>query len=271
MSLRRRRKSQVPFSLFAFQDIITSVTGVMIMVTLLLAVELVNRVANSPAEQTIVQSENLRDSVEVMRVQVAEMENRLRSVGDVFDDLPAVDTATLRSHLQDLNQRTAEASQRVLVNRTSLKDRLAALKTLRQQEQEALQVEADQIQQMQREVKEMEQSMAVVDSSDRMLFRSGVKDKETWIVEITARKLRVAQIGVRRPPESFAELTGFERWLRTRDRDRDALYLIVKPPQASDQFEAARSAVLSQKFEVGYTLVGAHQRVLDEKVGAGDP
>ena len=55
MSRRRRNHTTAAFSLFAFQDIITSVTGVMIMITLLLAVELVNRVEQSPAVQTTVQ------------------------------------------------------------------------------------------------------------------------------------------------------------------------------------------------------------------------
>lgn len=271
MSLRRNRRSNMPFSLFAFQDIITSVTGVMIMVTLLLAVELVNRVATSPAVQTTVQSDHLRDSVEAMREQVVAMENRLRSVGDTFDDLPAVDAVTLASHLQELNQRVTDAGQRVVASRSALRDRLAAVQTLRRQEQEAMQVESDQVQQMQQEIREMEQAMAVVESSDRILFRSGVKDKETWIVEVTAETLRVAQIGKRRAPESFQELASFERWLEKRDRDRDALYLIVKPPRASERFDSVQSLVLSRQFDVGYTLVGPAQRVLDEEVGAGEP
>jgi len=41
MSRRSRRNS--PFSLFAFQDIITSVTGIMILVTMMLALELIKR------------------------------------------------------------------------------------------------------------------------------------------------------------------------------------------------------------------------------------
>ncbi|MCA9014472.1 MAG: hypothetical protein KDA77_03990, partial [Planctomycetaceae bacterium] len=38
-----RRKKQNKFSLFAFQDIITSVTGIVIFITLLMSLELIQR------------------------------------------------------------------------------------------------------------------------------------------------------------------------------------------------------------------------------------
>src|SRR3954471_6793037 len=47
---RRRRKSS-PFSLFSFQDIVTSVTAVIILITLILALELVTRQPTSAADQ----------------------------------------------------------------------------------------------------------------------------------------------------------------------------------------------------------------------------
>ena len=49
---RRRSARQSAFSLFSFQDIITSVTGIMVLITLLLAVELINRTEASPPMQT---------------------------------------------------------------------------------------------------------------------------------------------------------------------------------------------------------------------------
>ena len=60
----RRRKKQVTFSLFAFQDIITSVTGIMILATLMLAVEFIQRIDGAPPRQTEKIAARLRQSLE---------------------------------------------------------------------------------------------------------------------------------------------------------------------------------------------------------------
>ena len=50
MSRRGRNKSA--FSLFVFQDIIMSVTGIMILITLILSLEMMERQEESPRERT---------------------------------------------------------------------------------------------------------------------------------------------------------------------------------------------------------------------------
>ena len=46
-----RKRKGAPFSLFAFQDAITSVCGVVVLITLMLALELTRRVADDTPEQ----------------------------------------------------------------------------------------------------------------------------------------------------------------------------------------------------------------------------
>ena len=52
--MRTRGSSSSPFSLFAFQDIITSVIAIVILVTMILALEIVNRVTQAPDDAKII-------------------------------------------------------------------------------------------------------------------------------------------------------------------------------------------------------------------------
>ena len=51
----RRKHAAPPFSLFAFQDVITAVTGILILITIMMAISLVAR--KHPATQTAAPSE----------------------------------------------------------------------------------------------------------------------------------------------------------------------------------------------------------------------
>ena len=62
--MSRRRRRSAPFSLFAFQDIITSVTGIMLVITMLLALELLERTDVAPPQATAAISKDLERSNE---------------------------------------------------------------------------------------------------------------------------------------------------------------------------------------------------------------
>ncbi len=49
----RKKKSQAPFSLFAFQDAIASVCGLVVLITLILAVELTQKILKNFGGRTI--------------------------------------------------------------------------------------------------------------------------------------------------------------------------------------------------------------------------
>jgi len=62
-----RKKGGSPFSLFSFQDIITCVSGIIILITLILAVELTQRKQAKPAVETAQLAEDIRRAIEDTR------------------------------------------------------------------------------------------------------------------------------------------------------------------------------------------------------------
>ncbi|MFN9041623.1 MAG: hypothetical protein ACK5YO_35365, partial [Planctomyces sp.] len=100
---RRRRSGGPTFSLFAFQDIITCVMGIMLLLTLMLAVEL------SATEVTSSQSA-AEDSLQTLETESAEL---LTAIATLEQQL-ATQTETLRSGAL-LNPELLEHSHRVAI------------------------------------------------------------------------------------------------------------------------------------------------------------
>ena len=71
----RRRRRESGFSLFAFQDIITSVTGIMILVTLVLAIELIERTESSPKVMTAQTTDQLKSQIVANEKEIQSLES----------------------------------------------------------------------------------------------------------------------------------------------------------------------------------------------------
>jgi hypothetical protein len=116
MTKRRRRASGTPVSFFAFQDIITSVTGILILVTLLLCLDLIT-VPASATQATAKTPATLPDPVQ-LAAQIAEAERRqpvLRQQVDDFQHLleesGTISPLAARDELPQLRQQVEQASR----------------------------------------------------------------------------------------------------------------------------------------------------------------
>ena len=73
----KRRSFNSPFTLFSFQDIMSSVSAVVILVTLLLCVELVNRHAADAEGPSSEQLETIRSEIAGVEEEVAHLKTRI--------------------------------------------------------------------------------------------------------------------------------------------------------------------------------------------------
>lgn len=99
--MSQRGRAGAAFSLFSFQDIITSVTGIMILVTLILALELIQRKEASPTEKT-------EEIIEDLDSTVAEMQKRIEVVQrerkKIKPELPHLDRIAIQRDLADVEE-----------------------------------------------------------------------------------------------------------------------------------------------------------------------
>jgi hypothetical protein len=90
----RRKGNSVPFSLFAFQDIITSVTGIILLITMMMALELVQnmqRAASAPQEQkSSAVEQTLRGAIEENSQEIVRLERLLEETTTIRFDADAL-------------------------------------------------------------------------------------------------------------------------------------------------------------------------------------
>lgn len=124
--MSRRGQNGVAFSLFAFQDIITSVTGIMILVTLILALELLQQMEASPSQRTkeVVQDidstvtsvTELDAAVARNQARIADLQDRLTQGAGRIGDVAGFDQRAVQ-------QENAEQTRRKVQGLTDVAER----------------------------------------------------------------------------------------------------------------------------------------------------
>ncbi len=266
----RRRSTQAAFSLFSFQDIITAITGIMILITLILAVELITRTESAPPVQTAQQIEITEMSVEELQVEITSYRKKLESMNDSYEDLPSLDSSELEQMAKGLqvSVQRLQSDTRVLKQKQTSKQKL--LKSSEQQGHQELTVKKKEIAEIEQQITELEQQLAELDKSNRVFFQSGAQGKKMWLIEVTAAGFMAAEVGVNAPPTSFATVGALANWLASQDITATAIYLTVKPSGVKN-YELCKEEIKKTRIDVGFQVVGEQQQVIDSQNGAGSP
>lgn len=268
-----RRRTSARISFFSFQDIITSVTGIMILVALLMGLELSQRRMAAPAAEATAIASDLRPAVEAAEREIRQLERRLASGGDKAKQLAAVDSDRLQASLADLRRQTPEMVNDV----AALNAQLArARERLRQAQakRDSSKTERDQADQLAKQLADAEGRTKKLRTTNRVIYnRPPNAAKTPWLVEVTAKQISAAPVGKSQRPVVFAAAGGdpidaFCAWAKGRDSDSEYFLLIVKP-DGIDAFFYLRDDLTKLGFELGFDVAAADQTVIDPETGAG--
>ncbi len=266
----KRRSTQAAFSLFSFQDIITSITGIMILITLILAVELITRTLNAPPVQTAQQIETTEMSVKELQKDIANYRQKLEAKHDSYEDLPSLD----RSELERISKGLQASAQRLHRDTRALRKKQTAKQKLLEsselQESQGREVKEKELAKLKQQIAELEQQLAKLNKSNRVFFQTGVQGKTMWLIEVTTAGFAVAEIGVKSAPSLFTTVGALVNWLASLDVNSTAIYLTVKPSGVKN-FELCKEEIEQRKFEIGFQVMGENQQVIDPQIGAGVP
>ena len=277
---RRSRSKDVAISLFSFQDIITSVTAIMILLVLILTLELITREATKGMA-----AEDRRVAQELKR-SVADMEDRLeqlrkeaslaQAAASDAAGFSAKETAEKQARAErdsqelreEINQREVQLRDAQSSRRTA-EGRLTASQT---EDPEAKAVRAKEVDARAAEMEAASREEKRRQKADEKEAREGTATARTLVfnappgstlepllVEIATDGL-VAVGTDGGSPRRFAWTllglpTSFGEWLRARDKNREYVVLILRP-SGVDRYDATREAVVSAGFDVGTELIG---------------
>ena len=266
--MSRKRQRQSAFTLFAFQDIITAVTGIMLLITLLLTLELVGRKEKASQEATTktAASENVAVSAE----ELVQLEVDVSVLKKEHQDMMSVN-AMLAKH--DSKQVLTELEKMERMN----KDRQAAIRRRQKElhmattQQKDAQKPQDSAKPLDEIIQQTKAKLKKIQKSSRIFVQAAKGSKKTnWLMEISKTGLKVAPLGKSVAPASFSNDNDFRQWLSKRSQASDHFILLVKAGGTLLYRQVAVS--LDQKgFSKGKDVLQQGDHVIDDTTGAGIP
>ena len=276
MPRNRRRRSGSPVSFFAFQDIITAVSGIFIVILLVLTLELIQRPTLAQSVTVAVNSD-LETSAEEARTEL----ERLESVLDDSDQL-----------IRELSELTPQETERqIRVVRRKIDELQQDLERLQEQRQQLAEAkkrvdvehfdqkaDREQLAELKRRIEELKRELDREQTTERPIFAlpRGVT-KQGWVVVVSGAVIQAAPMNRVQQPLSFTSdgkklfsdsaVDQFIAWTHNRDAGSAYLLILVRP-SGLKAFETLRPQLAINGILFGFDLVGTDETILDPVRGA---
>ena len=275
-----QRRTKNPISLFSFQDIITSVVGVMLLIVLILLLHLISQMVAVPPSPTVTEQE-LRQQIDDIRPVLSELQDsilelrRAREQSEVFT--PSQDrTDALKSTVDRLETNIAVAEKKI----EEIKKRIDELKnnpaiqqlSETQQEVEKL---TEKITELQQQVKEITESSAVLQAKIRELKAQNValdqqlanraavqlkvsvpkdSDKTAFILNYGQGTISVIPTDGS-PTQTFSSRSQFSNWVSGKNYATEHFVVYVRPSRFGQHEEIVKD-LRARGFDVGLQVIG---------------
>lgn len=268
---RRARTGAPPFSLFAFQDIITCVMGIMLLLTLMMSLQvdvspgtgMDDAMQTSVAKMTGESHRLLRDT--------AALESRVQEQLAVINSSAMLDAEILTKSRDQLSSdvTAAEADlDRVKELSGASAERLKDVGT----EFQLRQGDAEEAQRLQQEIERIQKELQTLKSGDRKIYNAHDSTAKTcWLVELTsAQEIKVAQMGQPGPPKVFTEISQLLTWTKG-VRSADVAFMILLKPDAAPLFDQLSETLIPLGVPFGFDLLPQNVTAFDEPAAGDKP
>ncbi len=275
--MSRRGRSGPAISLFAFQDIITSVTAIVIVVVLFLALDLVQRKESAHAESPVGVVEDVTERIAELRAKLAKLQaetqrtdETVRQVAEFSPGELEAEVAAAERGIQHLQARLKELKEREATWQSREKIALATKFDLRPKQ---LQLERTRqaTQKIQQEIEEGRNDRRPIYGLPRGVSNGG------WVVVIEEEVITVAPLGKRAKPTQFRNgplplisdtaADAFLSWVRS-EQQQKAYFLILIRPDGAEQFYPIEETFNEKSVKFGFDLIDAQQEILHPEKGA---
>jgi len=263
---KRARTGAPPFSLFAFQDIITCVMGIMLLLTLMmvLQVNVSPGTGMDAAMQTTVtnltnESQRLLADTTALEIQVREQLAVMNSSA-LLDaeiliksrDLISADVTAAAADLNRVKELSGASSERLKDVGTEFQLR---------------QGDAEESRRLQQEIAEIQKELQKLKSGDRKIYNAHDSAAKTcWLVELSAtHEIKVAQLGQPGPPRLFTDIDRLLEWFKTVSSD-DVAFMILLKPDATPLFDQISATLIPLGTPFGFDLLPQNATAFDPPV-----
>lgn len=275
--MSRRGRSGPAISLFAFQDIITSVTAIVIVVVLFLALDLVQRKQAAHADTSAGVAEDLTARISDLKAELARLQAQTAKTDSTVQEVAQFSPAELQADVL--------AAEQAVNDLLSRERELAARHQSWQAREKAVLTQKFDLQPQQKELekrraahREVQTQIAEGRADNRPIY--GLPRGVTsggWVVVIEQNGVAVAPLGRRAKPLQFQQgavpiLTStaagaFLKWVK-QERQEQAYFLFLIRPGGASQFDEIDASFSVSSRSYGFDLIGANQEILHPEKGA---
>ncbi len=260
--MSRRKASGPSVSFFAFQDIITSVVGIFVLITLIMMVELVQRKGSTPASTKLLEDSHSSVIADLM-LQVEKLESRSKKLDSISTKIGSVQVFNkdeiakeLRASIQSLNEQIERTDQRkreiqrIIDSQIKLQASLQSETVQRSRDREELA-------KLLKELGRLDSKIGEMDSDAPLIFKSKSLDGRTVVVVDVARDetvlldLDADRRTTIRGKDSERE---FKNWIAKHSKGNFHYFLLIRPNGASN-FDTLRSSLDESGASYGYDLL----------------
>jgi hypothetical protein len=265
MTRRRRRAKGVKFSLFVFQDIITCVMGIMLLLTLMLCLQIVVNPGLDDVKNDRRALAELRQLAESLRANVDELQSAVSRNRELLDsgvlmnqDILAEqqqqtknDNALLAQSIKDVAARTKRSSQ----TGKSLRD-AASKDPAISQTKAAVSKAAD-----------ATKILRKLQAGRLVPYQRPKGSKTCWLIEVSSpSQIKVGRIGRKEKPISINTYGDCLTWIKNQS---SADFLIVVKPKAWDVKSEWEQPLQQAGITYAFDVIGQDKAALDDIMGAG--
>lgn len=271
-----RRKSHPVVTLFAFQDVIMSVSGIIIVLVLMLSLELIQRPEQSASAAAAQVARELQREIEKAEATASALEGLVRETHAQIENSGGLSAA----ELQRQTDTTTSDAEQLTAEIAALQARVASLEEAAKELRARAFDQQDrrrQIETARRSAAELERTLDEERSDNRPLISlpRGFS-KQGWIAVLSAAEVAVAPLGRPSRPQVFSADGGLlgdsagEKLLDwTGSQSASSLYLLlVIRPDGVSTFDEIAAELDQRGIAYGFDLAPAGQALLHPERGA---
>lgn len=265
--MRRRRQKVSAISLFAFQDIITSVVGIFILIIICMILQLreTQSGSGSPAQnyqELLAMQQAISQECRSLSKSLSEMTQRLsqtKGTNRFSEELAIQELEILERMMRERLQRAEKEMLQVQEARAEtdkVKERLQIAQAARGPELEELKAIQDQLSRLQQETQQIEVENPMVFSKTNLnglpLCILEVKGESVqWLATTTGEKRTWTLPGERDLLLTWLDGSEAKRWH----------FLILLKPSGAKEFEEIRDKLQEAKVNLGFDVVAEDQAI----------
>ena len=263
-----RKNSAPSISFFAFQDIITSVVGIFVLITLIMAVELAAKATERLSTEKPV-AENLSKVVELMQSEVDALKRReteLEKMSSAVAGVQRFNIDEIRTDLEKESKQLQERTNRFDALHRSTRSVLVAAEGQLKQLQEvsiASQPKHEELKKLLGKLEFLDRKVSNLKTDNPMVFRdASLSGKDLVVVDLTASEIGLLDLE-RKVREKFigsGRADKFLKWV-TDSRLQNLHFLLLVRPGAASSFESCRNKLDQLHASYGFDVI-ANDRTL---------